>query len=116
MQDIEDELTDRYGEPPREVDALLKISLIRALASRAEIKKVDDGAGVLSFRLESPRLDIWSEVFALVPELSFKMGATEPTVVYRARGKKATDSLSMAVKVLSEYCKVLEEEKNGKEY
>ena len=114
MQDIEDELTDRYGEPPREVDALLKISLIRALASRAEIKKVDDGAGVLSFRLEAPRLDIWSEVFALVPELSFKMGATEPTVVYRARGKKTVDMMNMAVKILSEYCKILEEEKNGK--
>ena len=113
MQDIEDELTDRYGEPPREVVALLKISLIRALASRALIKKVDDGGGVLSFRLDKPRLDIWSEVFASVPELSFKMGAAEPTVVYRARGKKTEDLVNMAVKILCEYCKILEEEKNG---
>ena len=115
MQDIEDEITDRYGEIPREVDALIKISLVRALASRAEIKRVDDAAGILTFRLDKARLDIWSEIFAKVPELSFKMGAAEPTVLYRARGKSARDILDMAVRVLTEYCKILEEEKNGNE-
>ena len=115
MQDIEDELTDRYGEPPREVYALLKISTVRALASRAEIKRVDDAGGVLTFRLDTARLDIWSEIFAKIPELSFKLGATEPTVVYRVRGKKVQDLLDMAIKILGEYCKILEEEKNGDE-
>ena len=41
MQDILDEFIDRFGEVPREVLRLLHISLMRALASKCEIKKVE---------------------------------------------------------------------------
>lgn len=40
MDDVLDELIDRYGEPPYEVINLLNISYLRSLASRAGIMKI----------------------------------------------------------------------------
>ena len=40
MNDCLDELVDRFGEIPKETNSLLKISLIRALATKAFVEKV----------------------------------------------------------------------------
>ncbi|MBQ7499777.1 MAG: transcription-repair coupling factor, partial [Clostridia bacterium] len=50
LSDIEDELRDRYGDLPRPVRSLLKISLIRSIASSSDIVKITSSpAGVRIF-------------------------------------------------------------------
>ena len=41
LDDVRSELLDRFGKIPRETESLLSIALIKSLASRAKIKKVD---------------------------------------------------------------------------
>ena len=49
--ELVDELIDRFGEPPRPVNNLISVALLRAEASRADISDVDQKNGCLLFYL-----------------------------------------------------------------
>lgn len=55
LRDMQDELIDRFGDPPRAAQALLDIALLRANASRAGIYEIaqKNGALLLFFRPEA---------------------------------------------------------------
>ena len=53
-----------------------------------------------------PKLDIWSEVFAEFPSLSF-IGAGSPLIVYRMR--RGDDATEVAGRVLRKYVSVMED-------
>ncbi len=101
MQDVLDELIDRFGAPPRQTEALLKISLIRALAEASRISRVEYTGGNLIFHAQKLELGAWSEAFSAVAGLAFRRGAASPSVVYKV--KKGERELDMAVKILSAY-------------
>ena len=104
--DIIDEFADRFGEPPREVTALTKLSLLRALSERFHIHRTEWKGGQLIFYPEAPNLSCWSVVFARFPGLSMR-GAQTPTVTYRlSKGEIAQD---VALSILGCY----EEAKNN---
>ena len=100
MQDILDEFIDRFGEPPREVVSLIRISLIRALAARFCISKVEARDSSLIFVMEKPDLEIWSEVFASFKNISFRPMGQNMAVIYRLMKE---DECECALKVLYEY-------------
>ncbi len=100
MQDILDEFIDRFGNPPRETENLLKISLIRALSAKCKIKKVSLAEGMLYFAVEKAELAIWSELFAKYKGLTMRAALT-PVVTYRiAKGENALDK---AIEILGDY-------------
>lgn len=101
MQDVLDELIDRFGAPPKQTEALLKISLIRALAESTRISRVEYTGGSLVFYQQKPELGAWSEVFSAIPGLSFRAAAASPGVVYKV--KKGERELDVAIKILSGY-------------
>ena len=49
--DLVDELIDRYGEPPRTVNNLISVALLRAAAAKAEITDISQKNGQLVFTL-----------------------------------------------------------------
>ena len=49
--DMTDELIDRYGEPPREVNCLIYIALLRGEAAEAGISEITQRQGFLRFKL-----------------------------------------------------------------
>ena len=55
--DLVDELTDRYGDPPKAVMALLDVALLRAAAAEVFITDITQNAGVAAFTLDS-RVDV----------------------------------------------------------
>ena len=101
MQDILDEFIDRFGEPPRETLALLKISLIRAMATRYGIAKVESKDSTLVFSLERPSLEIWSEVFGEFKGISMRPIGERMAIVYRVPNGEA--GVDAALKLLSAY-------------
>ena len=109
-EDILDEFIDRFGEPPRETENLIKISLVRALASACRISKVEFTNQII-FHLERMELGVWSELFGKFPSLAFRAALT-PSVAYKlSKGEKPLD---VAISILSEY-KTLFLEDKGKE-
>lgn len=58
--EIYDELTDRYGDVPKTVERLLRISLGRALLSRAEIESVSLSGATMIFKAKRLDLPVWA--------------------------------------------------------
>ena len=108
MQDVLDELIDRFGEPPREVMRLLSISLMRSLASKCEIRKVELKDSTLTFLPEKPDLAIWSELFGVHKGLTFKSVGTL-SVIYRV--KSGEDAVAKALDILKGYYSIVLETK-----
>ena len=109
-EDVTDELIDRFGEMPRETMTLIKVSLVRALSTKAGLTRVEYRDGVLNFHQKTLDLGMWSEVFVKHPRLAFR-GATAPVVTCKLmRGERPLD---VAADVLGEYKKVLEREDKG---
>jgi len=112
MQDILDEFIDRFGNPPKEVVRLLKISLIRSLSSKCKITKVEYRNGILSLVTDKIDLNIWSVVFHEVAGLSFR-STVNPIV--SASVKTVDEALSVAERALNCYYKVLDSNNEGEE-
>lgn len=113
MQDILDEFIDRFGAPPRECETLLKVSLLRALATDCGMRRVEHSSGYILFHTEKPDLSVWSELFGECSDLSFRAGSGAP-IVHR-RLKRGEDILDVAINTLSRYKSVMVEMKGEDE-
>ena len=83
LEDMTDELLDRYGELPRAASNLLRIALIRSLAQECGITQIrQDGGDV---HICSPKLDvdIWMELSARFPGKLRMMLSANPYIRYR---------------------------------
>ena len=110
MQDVLDEFIDRFGEPPRETERLVAISLMRSLASKCEIKRVELRDGTLTFAVDKPELAIWSELFGRYKGLTFR-SVGSLSVIYRV--KSGEDAVGAALNILRDYYSVLAETQKG---
>lgn len=103
MDDVYDELSDRFGEPPATVVRLLNVSLSRALATASGIKRIKQAGELIWFAEDgSPDLSVWSELFPLYQGLSFRRGA-DGFCAYRL--KRGEDAAAMAAKIMRDYYK-----------
>ena len=64
MSEVLDELLDRFGEPPKSTERLLRIALARAVAEEARIPRVELKGGSILFYTDKPDLSIWSMILA----------------------------------------------------
>ena len=62
LDDLGDELIDRFGEPPRAANNLLQIALIRALAQQAGMKKVMQRSGEVQIVPIAADIALWSDL------------------------------------------------------
>ncbi len=106
--DVTDEFLDRYGDIPLPTVHLIDVSYLRALASYAKVKRVEEKDGFMRLVLDKADLATWSEVFPKHMGLYFAPG-DPPTVAYRL--PKGKDSLTTAIAVLEDYKKSKEEER-----
>ncbi len=108
--DIIDEFTDRFGEPPKEVVALTKLSLLRALSEQGRIRRTEQKDERLFFYPEAPDLAAWSVVFEKIPGLILRSAPT-PTVTYRlGKGQRGEDT---ALQILLCYAAAKNSESKG---
>ena len=77
--EIIDELIDRFGEPPREVMALIEISKVRMLGVRCGVPRIEQKDNTIIVYLDSqPDWDAVSEVSAAFPKRVFYTPAQKP--------------------------------------
>ena len=106
--ELVDELIDRYGEPPRPVNNLISVALLRAAAAQCRISEIAQKEGKLVFSLEEFHLESFSALCAQekyqkrlllmpgdVPRFSFRLAKNE-------------DPLRGARQVVRDYAKGLE--------
>ena len=111
LEDMTDELLDRYGELPRAASNLLRIALIRSLAQECGITQIrQDGSDV---HICSPKLDVdvWMELSTRFPGKLRMMLSANPYIRYRI--EKANTALENLIELFLA-CKELSLQK-GKE-
>jgi len=104
LEDVTDELVDRFGEPPRATLNLLHIALVHNLAVRCGFTSVrEDGTGI---HITPTRLDIdaWSELSDEYPSRLRIVMAGEPHVCLRPQ--KGDDVLALLQKMFEKYIEI----------
>lgn len=106
--ELVDELIDRYGEPPRPVNNLISVALLRATAARCRISDLAQKGDKLIFTLEEFCLESFSALCAQekYSKRMLLMPGDAPRFSFRLA--KNEDPLRCARHVVEDYAKVLE--------
>ena len=101
--DLVDELLDRYGEPPRTVNNLISVALLRAEAAAAEITDIDQRNGAVLLTMPNFSLE---QVAFLSGEEKYKKRLTfvpgdKPVLSLKLR--KGEDALRAARTLVTDY-------------
>ena len=96
--DVYDELCDRFGTPPRAVERLLEVALMRALCETLGFSRVEFNDGNLIIHTGRPDLAAWSEIFADFPGM--RLAPSGEKVLYKIKGNEPT---KVAKQVLCKY-------------
>jgi transcription-repair coupling factor (superfamily II helicase) len=100
-----DELTDRFGEPPRPTERLLLVAMCRAIAERARIPRIELRGQQILFYMEKPDLAVWSMI--LPNHRGQLIGASgKAPIIYRL--KSGEDAIRALASVLEDYYSELE--------
>ena len=85
MNDIGDEMTDRYGDIPPAVENLLIIALLRANAMKCRINLIKQNGNEIQIFLEKFDFDVWSEIEAVFPGRLKMVMSSNQYLSYRIR-------------------------------
>ncbi|MDD6160595.1 MAG: transcription-repair coupling factor [Oscillospiraceae bacterium] len=110
--DMTDELIDRFGDPPRPVNNLISVALLRAQAARCGITDISQKDANVSLTLTQVDLELISTLAgSFAGRLLFSPGS-KPSLTIRL--KKGEDPLRMADSVVSRYHALLQEKEAKK--
>ncbi len=103
--DIADELTDRYGTMPRQVERLLEVALMKALAEECGITRIEAKDENLFFIFAKPDLALWSELFGKYKGMRFSPSGDR--VIYPFKGEPS----KVGVSIMKDYYNAYTESK-----
>ena len=101
LEDMIDELADRYGDLPKAARNLLMIALVRAEAIKCGIKSIREEGNTVTFLTDHPDIDAWSEISALVKGRIRFITGSEPAIRLALRPEE--DRLSIIHKIFEKY-------------
>ena len=106
--ELVDELIDRYGEPPRPVNNLISVALLRADAAQCRINDLAQRDGKLVFTLDEFRLEPFSALCAQEKYSKRLLLMPGEAPRFSLRLAKGEDPLRAARQLVEDYAKALE--------
>ncbi len=103
LQDVTDELTDRYGDVPLPTQNLLRIALIHTLAVKCRMTSIRQDGGEIHIYPQRFDVDIWSELSAEFGRLRVLMSG-EPHICLRLQ--KGDNALALIHKMFEKYMEI----------
>jgi transcription-repair coupling factor (superfamily II helicase) len=103
VDDLVEEITDRYGDPPEQVGLLLNIALLKAYCNALGVNLVSHAPGAVNMRLPDGAAIDLSRLFAAVSAADNRLffSARAPMgLVFRAPGLTPVELLREAIAVL----------------
>ena len=107
--EIMDELIDRFGEPPRQVNNLISVALLRATAAQCRIKDIAQKGNKLIFTLEEFQLEPFSALCSQEKYQKRLLLIPGETPRFSLTLNKEENSLRAASGVVEAYAKALGE-------
>ncbi len=116
MEDMLEELTDRFGEPPKKVERLLQVAAVKVKAHNLYITAVEQKGETYTFSMLEQAKVVPQEIPKLIDfykgDLIFKSENGIPTFVYEKRKRnlkdKAPDPIELVKNVLNDFQGLLE--------
>ena len=105
MDELYDEILDRFGDLPKGTENLLKISLIRALASKAFLESIDENNQFIIFKFEDdkvPTAETISKAMALFPGRTAFSCSGKPFIRLTKNKGKKLDEIMELLKIIVE--------------
>ena len=103
LEDITDELLDRFGEPPRPTQNLLWIALIHSLAVKSRVTSIRQDANEVHIYPQKLDFERWAEVSDAFPGKLRILMAGEMHLCLRLQ--KGDDVLPLIYKIFEKYLK-----------
>ena len=103
--DVMDELIDRYGDPPRTVNNLISVALLRADAAQNGISQIDQKGTNLNFYLEEFDLQRVSALCGMEKYRSRLLFSAGEKPYLSLRLKKGEDALKFGRKLVEDYAR-----------
>lgn len=103
LSDVTDELVDRFGEPPKPTQNLLRIALIHSLAVKCRIHSIRQDGGEIHIYAQDLNLDIWMQLSDIFGKLRVLMSG-EPHICLRLQ--KGDDALELIHKLFEKYIEI----------
>ena len=103
--DLTDELIDRYGDPPKGVNNLISVALMRADAARCGISEIAQKGMNLNFMLSSFELERVSRLCAQEKYRSKLLFSAGEKPYLSLRLKKGEDALKLGRRLVEDYAK-----------
>jgi transcription-repair coupling factor (superfamily II helicase) len=104
VEDIYEELCDRYGEPPESALFLLDISLMRAYAERAGIHGITQEGRQITIVPVKLDIDVWSELTDTLPVKIRVVLAENPYLVLTLRAND--DPIAILCDLFKKYIEI----------
>ena len=111
--DVMDELIDRYGAPPRTVNNLISVALLRADAARNGISQIDQKGANLNFYLDQFDLQRVSALCGLEKYRSRLLFSAGERPYLALRLKKGEDALKFGRRLVEDYAKTAPDQTEG---
>ena len=113
MEDMIDELCDRYGDLPVPASNLLDIALARALGEACGITAIRQDGNAVFFTQDQPDIDVWSEISDLVKgRIRFMGGGMDARAEaqIKLQLRQGEDMLGIIHKIFEKYLSLLHAE------
>ena len=111
--DVMDELIDRYGDPPRTVNNLISVALLRADTARNGISQIDQKGANLNFYLDQFDLQRVSALCGLEKYRSRLLFSAGERPYLALRLKKGEDALKFGRRLVEDYAKTAPDQTEG---
>ena len=111
--DVMDELIDRYGDPPRTVNNLISVALLRADAARNGISQIDQKGANLNFYLDQFDLQRVTALCGLEKYRSRLLFSAGERPYLALRLKKGEDALKFGRRLVEDYAKTAPDQTEG---
>ncbi|MCD7753032.1 MAG: transcription-repair coupling factor, partial [Clostridiales bacterium] len=106
--DMVDELIDRYGEPPRAVNNLISVALLRAAAAEVGFTDVSQKGNVVSFTLREADLPGVARLCAIPIFKGRLLFSPGERIVLSLRLRPEENALAWSQRLVKEYARVRE--------
>ena len=103
--DMTDELIDRYGDPPRQVNNLIAVALLRGQAAVCSITEITQKGGALVFALDKFTLEPIAALAGQYPGRMLFSPGDKPVLTLKL--KKGEDPLRLAAQAVERYAALL---------
>ena len=105
IEDVIDEIIDRYGSMPQEVENLIEIARIKILCRTANVLKISQKADVVVFYLDKDNIKIDEKIINILvekygPKLKFSQGV-EPYITLKISSKDEIEIIRMIKELLT---------------